>query len=372
MNFQTVYIYYKYYILYLGKLYVAGAGDSRAVMYKGGEVVPMSRDHCPDSERKRIQTLAYYKPSLLHDEYTRFQFQHRCRKKDIGTRQLYRDHQMDGWGFKVIDKNDLKPQLICGEGKRARLLDTIGTTRGFGDHDLEVPCTNGIKIKPFMSPVPEVSVYDLQAKLFDCNDVLVIATDGLWEKLSNERVGEILLAKLNLQKEDEPRRYIVGAQSLVDEARGSLGERGWRMLNNEVATYDDISVFVIPLKEWLHSLESVLEHHRITLNNKRVSNDRAKNISLRSSSVDGYCDIPHSPMGLLGDQLTTAQVNDITKSYENIKNVELKGLQQKKPKIDETSSDAQNSGDNENNEDKDNDLVMISEGLELKETKALL
>ena len=44
---------------------------------------------------------------------------------------------------------------MFGEGKKARLLATIGVTRGFGDHDLKVHGTD-ITIKPFLSPVPEV------------------------------------------------------------------------------------------------------------------------------------------------------------------------------------------------------------------------
>lgn len=40
---------------------------------------------------------------------------------------------------------------------QARLLDTIGTTRGFGDHDLRVAFCS-LPIKPFLTPQPEVSV----------------------------------------------------------------------------------------------------------------------------------------------------------------------------------------------------------------------
>ena len=58
--------------------------------------------------------------------------------------------------IQTITKDDIRPQLVCGEGKRARLLDTIGTTRGFGDHDLEVQYAAGIKIKPFLTAQPEV------------------------------------------------------------------------------------------------------------------------------------------------------------------------------------------------------------------------
>lgn len=303
-------------LFFAGKLYVAGAGDSRAVLYRNGQVVEMSRDHSPESERKRIQMLAYYKPQLLKDEYTRFQFQHRCRKKDIGTRQLYRDHLMDGWSFKVIDKNDLKPQVICGEGKRARLLDTIGTTRGFGDHDLEVPYVDGLKIKPFMLSSPQVFVYNLEGETFGDEDVLVMATDGLWEKMNNQAVGELVTEKLQQQKAEENRKYIVAAQSLVDEVRGILGERGWRTRTNEVASYDDVSVFVIPLKEWSNTLNLIL---------------RSRPESSIMLGGEEYCDIPHNDLSVIDDRLTESQLNDVTKGYEDVsKSVSLKGLEKQR------------------------------------------
>lgn len=312
-------------IIFKGKLYVAGAGDSRCVLYHNGVAHEMSHDHTPETERKRIQTLAYYKPQMLKDEYTRFQFQHRCRRKDVGTRQLYRDYNMDGWSFKVIDKNDMKPQLICGEGKRARLLDTIGTTRGFGDHDLEVPYLDGMKIKPFMSASPEVLVYDLQDKTFDENDLLVLATDGLWERMSNERVGEVIKSTLSQQQSDESRRYIVAAQSLVDQARGALGERGWRTPENEVATYDDISVFVIPLKEWSNTLNLIQRSAR------------------HGSSVlvegEEYCNISQNALAVVGERLTAEELNDVTKAYEDVsKTIDLKGLE-KQQQAAETAGD---------------------------------
>lgn len=299
-----------------GKLFVCNAGDCRAVLYKDDIPYPLSRDHNPESERKRVQMLAYLKPALLYDEYTRYQFQHRCRKKDIGTRQLYRDHNMDGWALKLIDKNDLKPQVVCGEGKRARLLDTIGTTRGFGDHDLEVPYAANIKIKPFLLAAPEVTVYDLNTA-FTEDDVLVLASDGLWEKLSNEKAGNILKSKLEQQKADEPRRYIVAAQGLVDEARGVLGERGWRMLSNETASYDDISTFVIPLTSWKTALDNVLKLHR----EKTRPNSRAL-------SVDEYLNIPHvSPPSYSDQERQKHELQAIAKSYEEVKTVEIKKLE---------------------------------------------
>lgn len=247
---------------------------------------------------------------------------------------------MDGWSFKVIDKNDLKPQVICGEGKRARLLDTIGTTRGFGDHDLEVPYVDGLKIKPFMTASPQVFVYDLENETFGDEDVLVMATDGLWEKLSNAAVGELVVEKLQQQNSEEQRKYIVAAQSLVDEVRGMLGERGWRMRTNEVASYDDVSVFVVPLKEWAHTLTLIL---------------RSRTESSVTLPDEEYCDIPHNPLSVVDDRLTEAQLNDVTKGYEDVsKSVSLKGLEKQRKRA------AQNV---------DDDPQEMIEVMQTKETK---
>jgi protein phosphatase 1H/protein phosphatase 1J len=64
---------------------------------------------------------------------------------------------MTGWAYKIVEDEDVKRMpMVQGEGKRARLLATIATTRGFGDHDLEAP--GGLYIKPFLSPMPEVGL----------------------------------------------------------------------------------------------------------------------------------------------------------------------------------------------------------------------
>lgn len=46
-------------IFILGKLYVANAGDSRAIISRanGKQVIPMSFDFTPESERQRIKYL---------------------------------------------------------------------------------------------------------------------------------------------------------------------------------------------------------------------------------------------------------------------------------------------------------------------------
>ena len=46
-------------------------------------------------------------------------------------------------------------------------------------------------------------------------------------------------------------RYTVAAQELVQEARGLFTGRGWRDKDDEMASFDDITVFVIPLKSYI-------------------------------------------------------------------------------------------------------------------------
>ena len=41
----------------------------------------------------------------------------------------------------------------------------------------------------------------------------------------------------------------MAAQALVGDARGTLSDKGWRRANGELASYDDISVFVIPINQ---------------------------------------------------------------------------------------------------------------------------
>lgn len=297
-------------VFILGKLYVANAGDSRGVLCRNKVAYPMSFDFTPVSERQRLQQLGYQKPHLLGSEYTHFDFCRRPLRKDVGKRMLYRDAHMTGWAYKEIQPDDLKFPVVYGEGKRSRLLATIGVTRGFGDHDLRAQSSNAqtVYIKPFLTPQPEVRVLDIENEDISESDVLVMATDGLWDVISNERVADIINngmvlhsgkiiksattsalsnsdeqlltsqgANLNQSKKliisDEVRkkyRFISIAQELVMAARGKLVERNWRRsvpvengqtdhteigngstenLQNQLvpATIDDISVFVIPI-----------------------------------------------------------------------------------------------------------------------------
>ncbi|TFK08003.1 neutrophil cytosol factor 4 [Platysternon megacephalum] len=102
----------------LGKLYVANAGDSRAIIIRNKEVIPMSSEFTPETERQRLQYLAFMQPHLLGNEFTHLEFPRRVQRKEVGKRMLYRDFNMTGWAYKSIEEDDLKFPLIYGEGKK--------------------------------------------------------------------------------------------------------------------------------------------------------------------------------------------------------------------------------------------------------------
>ncbi|XP_053157043.1 protein phosphatase 1M isoform X2 [Hemicordylus capensis] len=232
--------------LYLqGKLYVANAGDSRALLVRKQSIVPLSTEFTPETERQRIQHLAFIYPKLLADEFTRFEFPRRLKGDDVGQKVLYRDYSMEGWGYKTVVKDDLKYPLIHGHGKQARLLGTLAVSRGLGDHQLKVIETD-IEVKPFLSCIPKVEVFDFTTQNVKENDILIMATDGLWDVLSNEDVAQTVRHFLPDNTTD-PYRFSELAKCLVQKARGKKDGYYWFMDSNTPASYDDISVFVIPL-----------------------------------------------------------------------------------------------------------------------------
>lgn len=277
----------------LGKIFVANAGDSRAVLcqrslkphtqeinnvnakseqtnglFKDDATseepqfhifpVPFSYDHTPDTERTRLMSTAKLNPSLMGSRYVAMEYAKRPMAKDLGTRILYRQGTMKGWAYKTVTADDLRMPIVTGEGKRSRLLGTIGVTRGFGDHDLRALQT-GMLIKPFLSPHPEVNYRDLtnvQSIMSDNNEdgdygVLVMATDGLWDVANTEAVSRTVFQTLS-KYPTEKHRYTMVAQELVAKSRGRINDSGhWRLADSKAAsTVDDISVLVIPVSQY--------------------------------------------------------------------------------------------------------------------------
>ncbi|XP_074054225.1 protein phosphatase 1M [Macrotis lagotis] len=243
-------------ILYLeGKLYIANAGDSRALLVQTETLRALSSEFTPETERQRLQHLAFIHPGLLANEFTRLEFPRRLKSEDLGQKVLFRDYNMNGWGYKQVEKSDLKYPLIHGQGKQARLLGTLAVSRGLGDHQLKV-LDSDIGIKPFLLSIPEVTVIDLEQQEPQENDVIIMATDGLWDVLSNEQVAQLTRTFLQDNRRDS-NRFSELAKLLIHRTQGT--EDGtWEQSSagNVLVSYDDISVFVIPLHHKLQSRDS--------------------------------------------------------------------------------------------------------------------
>lgn len=182
----------------------------------------------------------------------------RPQSRDLGQRILYRKGTMKGWAYKTLTPDDLRIPIVTGEGKRSRLLGTIGVTRGFGDHDLRALYTQ-VLIKPFLSCHPDVRYRDLSEVVSVPSDdnedgdygLLVMATDGLWDVADPEAVSRTVFQTLDKNR-TERHRYTMAAQELVAKARGRINESGhWRLADSKAAaTVDDISVLVIPVYQY--------------------------------------------------------------------------------------------------------------------------
>ncbi|KAK4839952.1 hypothetical protein QYF36_026161 [Acer negundo] len=115
------------------ELVVANCGDSRAVLYRGGVVVPLSIDHKPDrpDELRRVEVA----------------------------------------GGRVINWNG------------HRILGVLATSRSIGDQYL----------KPFVISKPEVTV----SERTENDEFLILASDGLWDVMSNEVACQVVRRSFN-------------------------------------------------------------------------------------------------------------------------------------------------------------------------------
>ncbi|KAF8670975.1 hypothetical protein HU200_050247 [Digitaria exilis] len=113
---------------------VSNCGDSRAVLCRGKQPVPLSVDHKPNRE----------------DEYARIEAE----------------------GGKVIQWNGY------------RVFGVLAMSRSIGDRYL----------KPWIIPVPEVTIVP-RAKDDEC---LILASDGLWDVMTNEEVCDVARKRILL------------------------------------------------------------------------------------------------------------------------------------------------------------------------------
>jgi len=241
----------------LDRAWTVNCGDSRAVLFREDNkfrAEPLSFDFTPESDRRRIQEIAFLKPELLVDKksgekvFSRLQFARKLSPADVGKQVLYRDYYMSGWALKEVSGEDVSLiPLISGRGKAVRLMLTMGVARSLGDFEL-IHRQSLCNMKEFLTPQPEVKLWKPEGQVSQ-NDVIIMATDGMWDVVSNQEAG--LVVEETVRAGGGEIVYTNLAKRLVERARGDRKDGFWEKEDGRLASGDDISVFVIPIGKFI-------------------------------------------------------------------------------------------------------------------------
>ncbi|KAH1131879.1 hypothetical protein J1N35_003257 [Gossypium stocksii] len=162
---------------------VANSGDSRAVLYRGKRPMPLSVDHKPDRE----------------DEHAR----------------------IEAAGGKVIQWNG------------SRVFGVLAMSRSIGDRYL----------KPWIIPNPEV-MFVPRVKEDEC---LILASDGLWDVISNEEACEVARKRILLWHKKHGDKLPAERGEGVDLAAQSAADYLSKLALSK-GSKDNITVIVLDLK----------------------------------------------------------------------------------------------------------------------------
>lgn len=157
------------------QIILSNCGDSRAILCRRTQTIPLTVDHKPDRA----------------DELSR----------------------IEGEGGKVINWND------------ARVFGVLAMSRAIGDRYMS----------PFIIPVPEITFMTRS----DEDECLILASDGLWDVMSNDEVGEVARRLLRRRRRSMEDGDISPAQVVADTlTQLAIGKN----------SSDNISIIVVDLK----------------------------------------------------------------------------------------------------------------------------
>ncbi|XP_076881852.1 protein phosphatase 2C 16-like isoform X2 [Bidens hawaiensis] len=162
---------------------VANCGDSRAVLYRGKEAIALSNDHKPNRE----------------DEYAR----------------------IEAAGGKVI------------QWKGHRVFGVLAMSRSIGDKYL----------KPWIIPEPEITFTPRVRE----DEVLILASDGLWDVMSNEEACDVARKKILIWHKKNGGNVVERDHNGVDPAAQTAADY-LSALALQKGSNDNISVIVVDLK----------------------------------------------------------------------------------------------------------------------------
>ncbi|KAJ7969544.1 Protein phosphatase 2C [Quillaja saponaria] len=157
------------------QIITSNCGDSRAILCRGTRTIPLTVDQKPDRQ----------------DELLR----------------------IERGGGKVINWNG------------ARVLGVLAMSRAIGDRYL----------RPWIIPVPEVTFMTRS----DEDECLILASDGLWDVMTNEEVGEVARRILRRWRRSMSTDETSPAQVIADNLTEIAYGRN---------SYDNISIIVVDLK----------------------------------------------------------------------------------------------------------------------------
>ncbi|CAN0904001.1 Probable protein phosphatase 2C 2 [Linum grandiflorum] len=152
-----------------GHLIVSNAGDCRAVVSRDGVAEALTSDHRPGREDERLR----------------------------------------------IESTGGYVDMISGTW---RIQGSLAVSRGIGDR----------RLKQWVTPEPETRILDIQPN----DEFLILASDGLWDKVSNQEAVNIAVADL---KQQQP---LVACKKLVE-------------LSISKGSNDDITVMIIELGRYV-------------------------------------------------------------------------------------------------------------------------
>ncbi|KAJ9167881.1 hypothetical protein P3X46_019471 [Hevea brasiliensis] len=157
------------------QIITSNCGDSRAVLCRGNQTIPLTVDHKPDRQ----------------DELMR----------------------IEGVGGKVISWNG------------ARVFGVLAMSRAIGDRYL----------RPSIIPVPEITFMTRT----DDDECLILASDGLWDVMTNEEVGDVARRLLRRWRRTMVSDEISPAQAVADNLTEIAYSKN---------SCDNISIIVVDLK----------------------------------------------------------------------------------------------------------------------------
>lgn len=129
--------------------------------------------------------------------------------------------------------------LVINSSGTPRVNGVLALSRAIGDE----------KYKEFIIAQPEISTIHLVGN----EEFLIVASDGLWDVVSDESCAEIVWKILNKKKID--------SSSAEEQAAKALTQYAWDQGSN-----DDASVIVLDLRKYLEELQSCNENEDIGVN----------------------------------------------------------------------------------------------------------